>query len=936
VAVPTAGIHKTRPGRPVAPWVRTRLRAGPAGALALAVLVAVTAFLAAALPRSVDGYENDALRRALARIDLGQRSVNVTADVSGTAEGAAAGGAAAVPGPAQLSAVDRVFDDVVRPPLAPQPGQAEYGLRSFTAVPVPDPAVARLDPRVPSRAVLLTQQQSIASQARLTAGRLPQPRPDGRVEAVVTTGTARTMHLRAGSTLHLTNAKGPGVTVRVTGIVRPLRPGAPYWHAEPDVPAPGRYTIPSQTEPPKPYWQFTLLIDPGAAGAMLRLDGAAQAFWHHPLDTGALTARDVPGLRRELAALSNGSSLTRMQERSPVPGLAVEADGLKATLTSFAEERDAAGPLVLIAAVGVGAVAVVVLLMAGGLAAARRRPELELLRARGAGLAGLTVRLLGETTAVAVPAAAAGTLLALVLVPSGRTAPAVLLGAATAAAASLALPLRAAAAHRRPRLSGREDVTAVRPSRRRTVAELTLFAVVAGALAALRHRGTSGGVDVLTAAVPVLLAVGAALVLLRLYPVPLRLLARPAARLNGAVAHLGLARAGRAPAAAALPLLAVLTALTVASFGGSVLAGVDAGRAHAATVAVGADARVDAVASLPHGLAARVRRIRGVREVTAVRVEPDLGAEGADLATDSFAMVAVDPAAYARLTARTGLDRDGALPVAALGRGGRGPLPAVVSPGLARFFGRAGTASFDADCGRVGIRVVAVRDRTPATSGDFVVVSAAALRRTHPGYQASGSLDPTTLLVTGPHVDGGELHTVAHRASPTLAVAVRSEELARYTTSPLQSGARRVYVTAVAAGAGYSALALLLSLLQTAPQRRAVLARLRTMGMTRRQSHALVLLETLPQALTGVVGGALVALAAVPLLRPDVDLTALAFAAAHDPDADTAGAVLRTDPASLLVPSAALLVLACAVLGVQTWLGSRRGEGMDLRMGDRA
>ncbi|MFC7468142.1 hypothetical protein ACFQVA_12180 [Actinomadura keratinilytica] len=52
--------------RPAAPWVRTRLRAAPLQALSLAVLVLVTAFLAGALPRAVEGAEAEGLRHALA------------------------------------------------------------------------------------------------------------------------------------------------------------------------------------------------------------------------------------------------------------------------------------------------------------------------------------------------------------------------------------------------------------------------------------------------------------------------------------------------------------------------------------------------------------------------------------------------------------------------------------------------------------------------------------------------------------------------------------------------------------------------------------------------------------------------------------------------------------------------------------------------------
>ncbi|MDG4862638.1 ABC transporter permease, partial [Streptomyces sp. T-3] len=101
-----------------------------------------------------------------------------------------------------------------------------------------------------------------------------------------------------------------------------------------------------------------------------------------------------------------------------------------------------------------------------------------------------------------------------------------------------ALPLRAAYLHRHPRLHGdRDDLVRARPSRRRTVAELTLLALTVAAVFTLRRRGTADGgeVDGLISAAPVLVGVIAALVLVRLYPLPLRLAALPVGRSRGAI-----------------------------------------------------------------------------------------------------------------------------------------------------------------------------------------------------------------------------------------------------------------------------------------------------------------------------------------------------------------------------------------------------------------
>ncbi|MEU4096483.1 hypothetical protein [Streptomyces sp. NPDC026673] len=911
-------------------WIRARLRAAPGGTLALAALVLVTAFLAAALPRAVDGYENTALRDAVSHASLPDRSVTMSLQVSRLS---VPFNPEALLAPTSLRKTEKEFQKLVRPPLALEPDQTVYGVRSVDTA-ATDPGLPRLpgDTPLPPKGTLVAQ-SDLAANTRLIEGRLPRTRADDRsIEAVITDRTAQVMKLRAGSAFHLQDAVGSVMTVRVTGIVAPRKAGAAWWNAEPDLRKPNLRTQSSSGGTPAQYWHFTALINEHATNVLLGLQDGALAYWHHPADIGALTARDVPALRDRLSALTAGPAAARLQTKQR--GLHVEEEGLAERLGPFAAERTAARPLVLVAAVGVGTVAIVVLLMAAGLSANRRRAEFTLLRARGISLGALTGRLLAESAVVAVPSAAAGLALALLLLPAQSAALAV--GAATAVAvvATVSLPLRAAATARRPRIAQREDIVAARPSRRRTVAELAVVVVVAGAVVALRQRGTAdGGADVLTAAAPVLVAVVTALVLLRLYPWPVRLLARPFGRLNGAVLHLGLARAGRAPSTTALPLLAVVVALTVTSFGGAVLAGVESGRDHAAVTAVGADARVQTYGALPQGLDAQVRKIAGVREVTGVRVEP--GQQIMNSRT-RFDLLVVDPKPYARLVAATGLGS--AFPAGKLDSGTSEAIPAIASPAVARTFGNGvgDPETVRSSVGRVMAHIVGTQDVTPAAPNrEFIIVSRKALAKVAPGTKEPAH-GPSTLYATGTGIDAKALRALVTKTAPKANVTLQPEVRASYgTTSALQSGARHVYLAAVAAGAGFSVLALLLSLLHNAPQRKALLARLRTMGMAGRQRQWLAVLEMLPQVLLGALGGIAVSLATVPLVRPGVDLAALAFTV-RTPATDLSGAVLRTDAASLLIPAAALVALACALLAVQAWLTGRRGEGTELRMGERS
>ncbi|WP_308120161.1 FtsX-like permease family protein [Streptomyces poriferorum] len=448
------------------------------------------------------------------------------------------------------------------------------------------------------------------------------------------------------------------------------------------------------------------------------------------------------------------------------------------------------------------------------------------------------------------------------------------------------------------------------------MAELTLLVLTVAAVTALRRRGTSDGdADALISAAPVLLGVIAALLLVRLYPLPLRLAALPVARRRGAVGFLSLARAGRSSATATvLPLLALLVALTTVAFGGSVLSGVADARDRASLAAIGADARIDADRGLPDKLAGTVRNMAGVNDVAPVYRDFDLDLRDGRL--DRVTLLAVDPDSYARLAGRTGL---GPFRAAEL-RKSSGVLPALASPAVAeRLRGRA-TEIGPAD-GPFSVRVDKVLSTTPAVSdGDFLVVDAAGL----PGRHLA-----STLLISGPSVAGTDLEPAA-RAAGSAIVKLRSAERDRFTTSPVQSGAERIYAVAAAAGVGYAVLALVLSLLQTSAERTALLGRLRTMGMTRRQGRRLLILENLPQTLLAAAGGALVGWVAILLLAPGIDLGRLALAG----QASLGQVRLRADPVSLLLPALGVVAIASAVAAAQAWLITRRTTTTELRVGD--
>ncbi|MET8391137.1 FtsX-like permease family protein [Streptomyces anthocyanicus] len=906
--------------RVTAPWVRTRLRAAPGAAVALAVLVALTACLAAAFPRALDRYTDAGLRQAVERTPVDESSILVTAGPD--LDGGLAHTEESVR-PERLTELYRSTLDAVERPLVIDGKRSSYGVRSTDTLPSPDEWLPRPD-GLPAE-LLLAAPHGLADHTRLRSGRLPEV-PGGEagietteVQAAVTEETARTLHVEVGSVIHLSAHRD--LTVRVTGIVTPEDADSPYWSVDSLLRAPSLRRVPGPMGASNPsYWVGGLLVAPEAAPAVLGATPTVR-YWHLTPSPDALHSRDLDGLASAVASLESGPGLERLH--ATINPLTDVTTGLDAAFTAYGELRGDIGPLVVVAASGAGTVAAVVLLMAGGLAGERRRAELALLRARGASVRGMVGRLLAETAVVAVPAGALGFGAALLALPGARLLPALWAAAAVTAVAALALPLRAAAAHHAVRIhDGRRDVASARASRRRTVAELTVVVLALGAVEMLRRRGATDGAGDLVAVAPVLVGVIAALVLVRLYPLPLRGLARPARRLRGAVGPLALARAGRTSASAVLPLLALLTAFTVAAFGGSVLNGVADARDRAALLSVGADARVEAEAALPAGLAGRLGQAPGVREVTEVGIDYQAKIQNG---RQSLPLATVDPAGYAALAGRTGL---GAFPAGELGRpdGAEGGSedavrPALASPAVAE---RLGTDTFHvrlADGTLATLRIVLVRDRTPAVNGDdFLVVDRAQL--------PAAATGPNVALLTGGDLDAGAVHRAADDAGT---VHLRSEERGTYVDSPLQSGGERIYTAAVAAAAGYAALALLLSLASAAPERAALLARLRTMGLTRAQGRRLLVLESLPQALPAALGGILTGWAAVRLLSPGIDLTTLAVPATTSP---AGRAELSADPWSLAVPAVAVLVLAVGVAAVQAWWSGRRGAVAELRAGD--
>ncbi|MFJ8623886.1 hypothetical protein ACIRD3_13705 [Kitasatospora sp. NPDC093550] len=934
--VPTADPAQQPAYRP-ARWVRTRLRADPAAALLMAALALVTVFLAAAFPRVADRGADAALRDY-----VGHQGLNLTSLQSATKT-------RLNDTAADLDAVHGKITERVGRELTLSPAGEAYGARAESQGAMLNQGYARLSDNAPPMIALLYL-HGLQDRVTLTDGTWPSAAPatpGAPLPIVVAKAAAETIGVKLGDTVENGDG-GPGATRRsvVVGLYRVNDPQDPFWD---DLGCPARACLYSAKG--SFWWQTSGFVDGGSLTALNLWGSGAENFWRLPVDPAGLHADRLDRTRAALASFQTGPGATALVGATGRPDLHTSSN-LTDILNRADARYQAAMPLSAIGPAGVAGVAVVVLCLAAALNTDRRAGELKLLQARGGSRAGVLLRLLGEGTATVLPAAVLGTALAVLLLPTPRWGYPLLAALAATLLALLAFPARAALMWSRPRGVG---------GWRRVIGELAVLAVTVAAVAEVRRRGVghalTTGVDPLLVAAPLLLAVTGGLLLARIEPVVVGWLAALAGRGRGLIGFLGLARAARDNTGrrrpSALPLLALLIAVTTAGFGATVLDTVDHVRMRAARLATGGDVSVAIpdYGTLPETFTDTAGKLPGVRAATGARVESKALFIGADKEYTEAILVVVEPTAYAEIARTVGV---GPFDPAALAAGPGGPdtpVPALFSRDLAKRLASGAPQVRTPSGNQLRTTVAGTVAATPALPDPgkpFVVVPAGPagerlpeLKRMNKWFEV-GDVDPdqvrTVLRDGGVTRPTGLAKLIADEAAAAgkathglpsgYTVHSSRETVAALADDPLQHAAGRLFWYAAAAGAGFALLAVLLTLFRAAPDRTAVLARLRTMGLRPRQGLALIIAEALPQTLAAVVGGGLVATAAVGLLGPAFDISSLVGAKVGD--------ALTPALVPVLLPTVglALLVGLCVVL--ETLIAGRRQIATELRAGERS
>jgi putative ABC transport system permease protein len=650
-----------------------------------------------------------------------------------------------------------------------------------------------------------------------------------------------------------------------------------------------------------------------------------------PLDLSALDGQQVQPLSEALDKIGTQTPALA-SPLQPIGTTLTASSGMLFSLNLFTATAQSVDTVLWLLYVSLTVAGLAVLLLAARMVAMRRSAEITVIRARGGALWQIAVGTGRDAALLCIPAGVIAAVLAILVVPgagSGQGAGSA--GgwwppAAVVAAAVLGPALIAAWQHRlrRPRAA----FSRVPRGGTRLVIEAALVAAAVAGIVISRDQGprAGAGVNLYTSSAPVLVAIPAVIVVLRLYPLVLRGLLRVFARGSRAPAFLGLARASRTTLTPALPALALVLALTVAAFAGMVRDAVVNGDVAASWQTTGADATVTPAYTansftISPSAARAVAAVPGVTH--AAEVVNDFWSTPAGRQVN---VLAVDPVSYAELVAGT----SGFPPVAAgllatPGKAGA-PQPVLVSPQAAADLGGGAVtlSASHASLQPVQVRVAGVLASTPAlpSGGAFVVMPLAAIKSTTTPPEPAGVNE---MLLTGGSIDRTRLTAVVRDTVSGGVTTFRSDILSSLTNGPLQHGAFTLFSLAVVVAAIFGLAVMLLELALGAREREATLARLATMGLGEGQRAWVVALEVLPAVIAAAVAAWACALALPRVLAPDIDLSVFT--------GSSVTVKLAADVASFAVPLAGLAVLAAVALGLE--IRSARGRGAaSLRIGE--
>lgn len=829
---------------------RRQASSTPGATVVIAVIVLVAAVLLTAWPKLMERTFTDEVQHQIDTAGPTQRTV-----------------AGQIPQPDQLDpfepqVIDQTLTDITGeagPHLSRALGDPRFSVTSENEFEVEAPGGRPIE--FAASSLRLRLDLDIGDYVEITDGSWPEPLdPDvGRqdwhsedsepVDMMLSTATAEGLGLVVGDEVEVP-VLGLHMSVRLSGLYEPLDPDDDQWQHQ------------LSTETP------LILRDPQAGDSVhaigylhpddhlwLSMIGPAQVQVWIPVAPDSPDARGLLADLRTITATEHVLPNEWQEQRFPldsslVPILQGSVDRWQGTSTVLM--MLAAGPL---------GVLVAVLALATRLAISRRRDTLALATARGGSATQVRAALGLEGLALGLPAAALGAAAATLVVPGPLA-----VGHYAGAGATALAPALFLATSPLPNLRTiRTDLRGRSRSPLRWVAEVLVLGTAASAVYLVAERGlvTAGGPDPLSIATPLLMSLAAAILAVRLLPLPLTAVHRILRRRRPLAAFLGSARAIREGHAPLVPVLALLVGISIAVFSTVMISTLRTGAETAGLSDAGADVRVTGPALPPETLQ-QIEAMPGVDQVVPVTTMMNVPlAEGSR--SERITLIATDVEALAQVQQQVPEAIE--VPAGMATLDGDGHLPMLLSS----------DHHVDGDQVRlvmspsVESTVVGRPLRAPGltSASSWALVDLELLRE-----QTGSALMPRLALMS--LVDGGdpqEVITSVEQLTDQVGVvtspAVNVEEL---RDSPAAASLEHGFGAALVITVMLSMVSIVLTLVMAAPARGRLVAVLRTLGAGAGTARAMVTWETLPLVAISVVFGTALGLLLPQVLAGAVDL----------------------------------------------------------------
>ena len=928
-----------------------RLRFEGAATAVLAGVVLLTSFAAVSLPRFLNDVSDEALRTAVRdaapinrniSVERGTRiPVSSTGDVFQNVIDAGTDVRAEFSDPVNdIIGDQRYVADTTNFEVGVMPGEPFVSLPRFLRI---------------------RYQQDAEANVTLVEGRMPAPaepmeleldegQPPVSVpvhEVAFTAETAERMLVGVGDSMLITpqredplnqglslNEISYSIVATVTGIIEIDDPEAEYWYGD------TRLHEPFILETP----DFVIIFGMGLMAPenyQPLLDDTSPSAWNYGwryfVDPDSFNAGEIDQITADLQSLEvqfGSSALTRVGEDRFRTGLVRIAN-------VYRGQRQLTLSMLSLVIAGTIIVAVSVTALLGALIAARRRDSTLLSRSRGASGQQIGGAELLESLIVFAPVALIGMVLATLLIP-GRSSGFVVVIALGVAALAAGLVLLLALPDIRGDIGAivSERLASDQRGRYRLVIESLIVVAAIGGLVLFRRRGLEAGslsdpdqgFDPFLTSVPILLTLAIGVVLLRLYPLPVRIGGWFGSLRRGAVIFVGFRRIIQQPLAARLPLVVMLVATGLAVFASVVLFSITEGQQNSTWQEVGADYRLQSVReNAPISSRVDLSEIDDIEATAgaAVLATRDLTAP---FRTGNVTLVAIDTEEYQVVVEGTRADPN--FPesmlidqnVQEIGTESN-PIPVLVSEKWAGDieFSTGDTLNLEVKQSRFVAVVRGVRERFGSVDPNeaFVIMPRGSLEVINPELD----LRSTFIYIKAPSSANDEIVETVRGQTLATEFVSRPELLDEIANAPLVDGVETGFRAVAILATLYAVLAALAGIALTARERARDLGYLRTLGLTSRQAGLLTAIEQLPPAAVATTAGAGLGILMVWLVEPGLDLTTFA--------GTTLPASIVIDGSTVAIVAGVELLTVVIAIAVYSYLTRRMQLGDVLRLGDR-